>query len=204
MTQRVDENAVVAAVRAAESRTSGQIICVLARQSSDPAAFVMLYAAALALIAPWPLLEWTQASAQLVFAAQIGVFVLVLAALRWTPLGVALTPRVVKRRQAYGVALEQFFARGLGRTRSRAGVLIFVSIAEHYARIIADHALDDRISDRDWRAAVEEMTAHLREGRVTEGFVSAIIRSADLLARAAPPDGGDGGNELPDNLVRLN
>ena len=46
------------------------------------------------------------------------------------------------------------------------------------------------------------MTAHLREGRVTEGFVDALTRCGDLLARAAPPDGG--GNELPDDLIRLN
>ncbi len=119
----------------------------------------------------------------------------------WTPLGVVLIPRALKRRQAFAAALEQFFARGLGNTRSRAGVLIFVSLAEHYARIIADRALDDRISETDWRGAVEEMTAHLHEGRVTEGFVDAVARCGDLLARAAPPDGG--GNELPDNLVRL-
>jgi putative membrane protein len=114
---------------------------------------------------------------------------------------VFLTPRAIKRRQAFAAALEQFFARGLGKTRSQAGVLIFVSLAEHYARIIADRALDDRNSERDWRGAVEEMTAHLREGRVTEGFVDALARCGDLLARAAPPDGE--GDELPDNLIRL-
>jgi putative membrane protein len=201
MAAKVDENAIIAAVRAAESRTSAQIVCVLARRSCDPSAFVVLYAAALALVAPWPLLEWTQTPAQVVFAIQTGVFAAALGLLGWTPLGVFLTPRAIKRRQAFAAALEQFFARGLGKTRSRAGVLIFVSLAEHYARIIADHALDDRISERDWRGAVEEMTAHLREGRVTEGFVDALARCGDLLARAAPPDGG--GDELPDNLIRL-
>ncbi|MGO8739037.1 TPM domain-containing protein [Rhodoblastus sp.] len=202
MSAKVDENAIIAAVRAAESRTSGQIVCVLARRSCDPSAFVVLYAAALALITPWPLLQWTQTPAQVVFAIQTGVFVIALLLLGWTRLGVLLTPRTLKRRQAFAAALEQFFTRSLGKTRSRAGVLIYVSQAEHYARIIADRALDDRISEKDWRGAVEEMTAHLREGRVTEGFVDAVARCGDLLARAAPPDGG--GNDLPDNLIRLN
>ena len=35
MKAQADENAIVAAVRAAEARTSGQIVCVLARRSSD-------------------------------------------------------------------------------------------------------------------------------------------------------------------------
>lgn len=202
MPESVDENAIIAAVRAAESRTSGQIVCVLARQSCDPAAFVALYASAVALLAPWPLLEWTRMSAQFVFATQIALFIVVFLTLGWTPLGVTLTPRNVRRRQAYRTALEQFFARALAKTRSRAGVLIFVSLTEHYARIIADHDLDDRISEIDWRAVVEELTRNLGEGRVTEGFVDAVVRCGDLLARAAPPDGG--GNELPDRLVRLN
>ena len=41
------------------------------------------------------------------------------------------------------------------------------------------------------------MTAHLRAHQVTEGFVDAVKRGGDILARAAPPDGG--GNELPDD-----
>jgi uncharacterized membrane protein len=45
------------------------------------------------------------------------------------------------------------------------------------------------------------MTAHLHEGRITEAFVAAVARCGDLLARAVPPDGG--GNDLPDELVRL-
>jgi putative membrane protein len=201
MRAEADENAIIAAVRAAEARSAGQIVCVLARRASDPSAFVTLYAAALAFLAPWPLLVWTSLSAQQVFAAQIGVFVALLALLGWTPLGIALTPRHFKRRQAFRTALEQFFERGIGRTRNRAGVLIFVSLAEHYVRIIADKALDDRISEKDWRTAVEELTAHLRNGEITEGMVAAILRVGDLLERASPPDGGS--NDLPDALVRL-
>jgi putative membrane protein len=197
-----DENAIIAAVRAAETRTRGQIVCVLARQSCDPAAFVALYAAALALVTPWPLLESTQLSAQVVFAIQIVVFILAFVVLGWTRLGVALTPRAVKRRHAYRRALEQFFVCGLRRTRSRAGVLIFVSLAEHYARIVADEGFDGKVSEEEWRVAIEDMTACLHEGRVTEGFVAAIMRCGDLMAREAPPDGG--GNDLPDALVRLN
>lgn len=201
MRNHADEKAIVAAVRAAEARTSGQIVCVLARRSCNPAAYVTLYAAALALMAPWPLLEWTQLSAQTIFAAQIGVFAIAFAALGGTPLGVALTPRKVRRRQAYGAARDQFLARGLARTRGGAGVLIFVSIAEHYASIVADEALDGKISEREWRVVVDELTGHLREGRITEGFVAAVARCGDLLAGVAPPDGG--GNDLPDELVRL-
>jgi uncharacterized membrane protein len=41
----------------------------------------------------------------------------------------------------------------------------------------------------------------LRAHQVTEGFLDAIKRTGDLLARSAPPDGG--ANDLPDRLVRI-
>ncbi len=200
MRKHADEAAIVAAVQAAEARTSGQIVCVLARQSCDTGAVSALYAAAVALIAPWPLLVFTQISAQRIFAFQVFLFVTAFLLLGWTRLGLALTPRHEQRRQAFRAAVEQFFTRGMTRTRHRAGVLIFVSLAERYARIIADDGLTGKISEAEWQRAMSELTAHLRENRITEGFVAAVDRTGALLARAAPPDGG--GNDLPDALVR--
>ena len=197
----VDEDAIVAAVRAAEARTSGQIVCVLAQRSSEIGGETPLLAAALALLTPWPLLAFTQLPAQHIFAVQVAVFAAALMLFAWTHLGLALMPRFLKRRQAFRVAAEQFYIRGMTRTRHRAGVLIFVSLAEHYARIIADDGLTGKITEVEWQETVNELTAHLRDHQVTEGFLDAIKRTGDLLARSAPPDGG--ANDLPDRLVRI-
>lgn len=197
----VDEAAIVAVVKAVEAKTSGQIVCALASQSTDAGAASALYAATLALLIPWPLLAATQMPAQRIFAVQLGVFLVALLLLGWTRLGVLLVSRHEQRRQAFRVAIEQFHIRGLARTHSRAGVLIFVSLAERYARIIADEGLSGKISEEEWRLVMDSMTGHLRDGRLTEAFVGAIEASGVLLARAAPPDGA--GNELPDGLVRL-
>ena len=197
----VDEDAIVGAVRAAEARTSGQIVCVLAQRSSEINGETTILAAALALLTPWPLLAFTQIPAQHIFAIQVAVFAAALLLFTITHLGLALTPRFLKRRQAFRVAAEQFYIRGMTRTRHRAGVLIFVSLAEHYARIIADDGLTGKITESEWQDTVNELTSHLRAHQVTEGFLDAIKRTGDLLARSAPPDGGS--NDLPDRLVRI-
>ncbi|WP_294539268.1 TPM domain-containing protein [uncultured Rhodoblastus sp.] len=201
MREALDEAAIVAAVQAAERRTSGQIVCVFARRTCELGFPATLYAATLALIAPWPLLAFTQLSAQRIFAVQAALFIVALLLLNWTWLGLALTPRGLQRRQAFRVAAEQFFTLGMTRTRHRTGVLIFVSMAEHYARIIADDGLTGKIAEAEWRAAIDEMVDWLRVGRVNEAFILAVNRTGELLARAAPPDGG--GNDLPDRLVRI-
>ena len=62
-----DHEAVSAAIQQAEKRTSGQIVCVLAHASSDYAHIPILWATALALIAPWPLINFTPWSVQRIF-----------------------------------------------------------------------------------------------------------------------------------------
>jgi putative membrane protein len=110
----------------------------------------------------------------------------------------ALVPRAVRRARAHRAAVEQFFARGLTRTKDRTGVLIFVSLAERYARIVADEGIASKVKNAEWQAAVDALTAHFRDGRLVEGFVAAIERCGAVLAAHAPPHGA--GDELPDRI----
>jgi putative membrane protein len=160
-----------------------------------------LYAALVALLVPWPLISFTQLPTPIILAIQSAVFAALLLLFSVAPLTTALVPSRVKRRNGFRAATEQFYARGLSRTRHRAGVLIYVSLAEHYARILADEGLNDKIVEAQWRPIVEELVAHLRVGRIADGFVVATQATGALLARAAPPD--DGPNELPDRLIVL-
>ncbi len=104
----------------------------------------------------------------------------------------------VQRARAHRAALEQFVVRGISRTKNRTGVLIFVSLAEHYARIIADEGIAAKVHNAEWQAAIDALTAHMRDGRIAAGFTAAIERCGAVLAAHAPPDGS--ANELPDRL----
>jgi len=193
-----DHEAVTAAIHEAEKRTSGQIVCVLARASSDYAHIPILWASALALIAPWPMIVLTPWSVQRIFLIQIVVFLVAALAFSWMPLRLALVPRAVKRSRAHSAALEQFVVRHVAHTRNRTGVLIFVSLAERYARIIADDGIAQKVHAPEWQGAIDVLVSHVRAGRVAAGFVAAIERCGAVLATHAPPDGS--ANELPDRL----
>ena len=190
--------AVADAIRAAERRTCGQIVCVLARSSSDYTHVPILWASALALITPWPLILFTPWSAQRIFLVQLAVFIVAGLIFSLTPLRLVLVPRALQRAQAHRTALEQFFIRRVSNTRNRAGVLIYVSLAEHYARIIPDQGIAEKVPKAEWQAAIDAMIAHMRTGDIAAGFIAAIERCGDVLAVHAPPDGS--ANELPDRL----
>jgi putative membrane protein len=194
-----DHIAISTAIHAAERRTSGQIVCVFVRSSSDYVHIPLLWASVLALCLPWPLIYLTQWSVQRIFLLQIVLF-LVVAVLAYLsmPLRLALVPRPVQRARAHRAVLEQFLLRGITRTKNRTGVLIFVSLAEHYARIIADDGIARKVHHSEWQAAVDALTARMRDDQIAAGFIAAIERCGDVLATHAPPDGSS--NELPDRL----
>ena len=108
-------------------------------------------------------------------------------------------PRAARRAAAYRAATDQFVARGIARKKDRAGVLIFVSLAERYARIIADEGIAARVAQPEWQSAVDALIAHMRDGRISEGFVAAIERCGNVLATHFPA-GQAKRDELPDRI----
>jgi putative membrane protein len=193
-----DHEAVSAAIRDAEKKTSGQIVCVLARSSSGYGYIPILWASVLALLTPWPLIYFTPWSVQRIFLLQLVVFLIVGVVSSFTPLRLLLVPRAIKRARAHREALEQFVVRGITRTKNRTGVLIFVSLAERYARIIADEGIAAKVPNNEWQEAVDSLTAHMRDGHIAAGFTAAVERCGAVLATHAPADGSP--NELPDRL----
>jgi putative membrane protein len=184
-----DRSRIAAAIRAAEARTSGEIVCVLARTSSDATALPVVLAALAALALPWLLVALTEMSVHRILVLQIAVFFVLAAVLCLPRVRVALLPRAARRHVAHRAAMEQFTIRGIVRKKERTGILIFVSLAERYARIIADEGIAAKVSNAEWKAAIDALVAHMRDGRIAAGFIAAIERCATVLAAHAPPDG---------------
>lgn len=194
-----DRDRITAAIRDVETKTSGEIVCVLADQSADSGALPILLAAIAALVTPWLLVAFTTLSVTSILSLQVLVFVGVAILLCLPPVRVALIPRRARREMAFRVATEQFFTRGVSRKEERSGILIFVSLAEHYARIIADDGVSERVPQSHWQGAVDALIAHVREGRVADGFIAAIGMCSTVLVEHYPSS-ESGPNELPDRI----
>ena len=194
-----DRDRITAAIRAVEARTTGEIVCVLAEQSADSGGLPILLSALAALALPWILVAFTALPVVAILSWQVVVF-LALALLLCLPrLRVALIPRRARRAMAFRVATEQFYTRSVSRKRDRSGILIFVSLAEHYARIIADDGIDARVPHEHWQGAVDALIGCAREDRVADGFLAAIEMCGEVLAEHFPSTDGSV-NELPDRI----
>jgi putative membrane protein len=194
-----DHARITAAIRAAEAKTSGEIVCVLARSSAEMPILQLLIAAALALALPWALVAFTGMTVYLILSLQVLAFLLLLLLLSIPRVRIMLIPRRTRRVAAHRVAREQFLARGLARKKDRSGVLIFVSLAERYARIIADEGIAARVPQSQWQEAIDALIVHMRDGRIADGFIVAIESSGSQLA-AHFPRTETTRDELPDRI----
>jgi putative membrane protein len=194
-----DRKRISAAIHAAERKTSGEIVCVLAEKSSGATALPIFIAAVIALALPWLLVAMTAMPVFRILTLQIVTFFAAAGLLCLPSVRVALIPRAARRAIAHRAALEQFAARGVANTAERTGIMIYVSIAERYARIIADTGISAHVAQSEWQGAIDALVAHMRDGRIADGFITAIEKCGDALARHFPrteasPD------ELPDRI----
>jgi putative membrane protein len=198
-----DRAKILDAVKRAEQRTSAELVTVIARSSDTYLVVPLLIAAAAALILPgilW-LLDLAYGFGTL-YVIQLVTFAVLALLLQWQEIAVRLVPSRIKEARAERRAREQFLLRGLHRTATRAGVLLFVSVREHHVEIIADEGIAARVPQDTWDAIVAAFTGRVRQGDVAGGFVAAIDAIAAILAQHFPR-APDDRNELPDRLVEL-
>jgi len=190
------------AIRTAESRTAGEIFCVVARHSSDYRLVPIAWAATSALFAPLPFIYLTMWSAATIYLLQLIAFVLIATALSHPKLRFHIVPRRAKHDRAHAEAMRQFFAQGLDKTEHRTGVLIFASTAERYAEIVADAGINEKVEPQVWDDAVNALVTAIRADRPADGFIAAIEQCGAVLAAHFPP-GALKRDELPDKLLEI-
>jgi len=190
------------AIKAAEATTAGEIVCVLARASSDYMSYATAWSALIALIAPWLLIALTSFSVYEILLAQVVIFVALFLILSESSLSRVLVPRRARRVHAHRAAMEQFVIRRMTRKQNRAGVLIFVSLAERYARIVADDGIASKVHQSVWQDAIDALLERAGAGEVVEGLVMAVEKCGKVLAEHFPPERDDR-DELPDRVYLI-
>ena len=197
-----DHERIANAIHSAEATTSGEIVCVLAQTSCRETALPILIAAIFALILPWFFTAFSTMTVHRILSIQVLAFLALLVILCLPRIRVALMPRKARRAVAHRVAMEQFTSRGVGRKNDGSGILIFVSLAERYVRIIASDAIAARVPQSQWQAAVDALVSHMRNDRIADGFITAINMSGNELARHFPRT-ATSKHALPDRLYLI-
>lgn len=191
------------AIGEAERKTTGEFVTVIAARSADYLYLPTLAAAGIVLLlSGGVLLLPLDPRIDLFYAGQVTAFMILALAFRWPPLKMALVPRSVQEERARRHAHQLFLDLGLSSTKDRTGVLLFVSVAEHYVEIIADRGVQEHADSAVWDGIVADFTAKVRAGRVADGFIDSIAACTAVMAEHHPWHPGDV-NELPNRLIEI-
>lgn len=217
-----DHKRVSDAVALAESHTSGEIVTVVADRSDGYSDVMFAWAAlvaftALAVFAFIPQFylgliesvlggwnhEWTDREILgIATAIAIVKFVATWAILHWQPLRFLLVPPPIKTSRALARAIDLFKVGAERRTHGRTGILIYLSMREHRAEIVADEAIASKVPPETWGEAMAAMLPHIEAGRCADGMIAAVQQVGKVLAQHFPR-AEDDQNELPDRLIEL-
>lgn len=213
---------VAAAVSAAEANTAGEIVTILAGRSDEYRDVALAWAALAGLLALCALAlapqfylhlydrltgAWVQewAPGQVLGLAALIVTIKFAAAwlvLLWRPLRLALVPAPIRHARVRARAVTCFRVGAERRTTGHTGILIYLSLAEHRAEIVADAAIAARVAPEVWGAAMAAMLTELKAGRMADGLIAAVERVGAVLAEHFPR-AADDVNELPNRLIEV-
>ncbi|PNG25919.1 TPM domain-containing protein [Methylocella silvestris] len=187
-----DQARINAAIAAAAPKTKGEIFCVLTPSSEEYAIYGLAWSALAALALAVLLAATTHLAPLPLVLIQIFVCAALYILLSVFGLAPRLAPYVhVRHEHAHRYAMEQFICHGLTRKQNPAGVLIFVSLAENYARVIASEGIAEKVDKPLWGGALNSLSQGMRGGDLATGFVEAIEQCGALLAEHFPAEKGD-------------
>ena len=198
-----EKQKISAAIRNVEAGTQGELLCVITSASNDYRYLPLFWSVLVTLLVPaviWMSGVWWNAWE--IYFAQIAVFLVVMTAFQWGPVKMRLIPKHAQIMHAARRAREQFYAQGLHRTRERTGVLLFVSVAEHFVEILADEGIHTKVAPGTWDSIVAAFVDNVRQQRTAQGFLQAIEACGTILQEHFPAR-VDNPDELPNRLIEV-
>lgn len=205
-----DKDRLAVAVKAAEERTSGEIVPYVVAQSDTypeawlrsgiSAAFIVLFIFSLIGLGTDLWLPVGIAEVSLIALAAFalaGLAATYIPALKRLFIPTTILQQRVDERAALAFLDEEVFS-----TRDRTGILLFISLFERRVRVLGDAGINAKVEQSEWDDVTRLIVEAMKAGLPADGMLQAIDRCGQLLERRGVEIRPDDTNEL-DNTVRF-
>jgi len=195
---KVDAKAIENALKAAEQKTSAEILPVIARRSTYPGHirlvlflfllmlffFIEIY---FGLIHWWLWLSPVAAGMLAYLLSELYLFE-------------KFFSSKDHKQQMHNHAKLMFFEQGLHKTEKGTGILLFISLKEHFAVVLADEAIAKKVPANVWDEVIKQLVVVARKEDITAGLCEAIKLCGEIAASHFPASPNDK-NEIHNRLI---
>ena len=182
-----DKKAVAEAIAKAEQITSAELVAVVAPASDAYQSHLQLYGLIIgSSIATFLWAEKIMSAFPLLFAIQLAVMALFsfVPWLRYHMLW--LVPKRTRYHRAAHRAYEEYLAVSQHVSADAPIVLLYISLAEHYAHIVTSRSVREKIPTTQWNIIINNVIATIPAEGIESACSKAISHAAELLAPAFP------------------
>jgi len=188
-------------IESVEKETSGELVPVIAKKSSNYATVEMTNAFIFAylfmfidfgvhgLLHPLNILFDTVVAVLLiVFLFRFGFFKRI------------LIPKKLMAHKVHSAAMMSFYRNGVYKTKNKTGILIYVSLAERMVVVIGDEGIHSKVGDEAWKDVISIIINGIKTKKLEQGLVDGIESCRGLLKEHFPADVDDK-DELSNKVV---
>ncbi|QHS62255.1 TPM domain-containing protein [Chitinophaga agri] len=97
-------------------------------------------------------------------------------------------------------AKEIFLRLGMGNTKRRNGVILYIALKDRQFAILGDKGIHEKVGSAFWVKEAELLVSHFSRNELIAGIDTCIREIGESLCRYFPFEGDDE-NELPDDIV---
>jgi putative membrane protein len=190
-----------AAIVAIEARTAVEVVVAVRRRAARHVVTSLGLGAACGLVSF--VVMWFSPQIYDVWTMPIDIAVTVLLGAGMcaavAPLRRVLTPTRFLTESAERAARETFAALGIGNTRGRTGLLVYVALFERAVVLVPDVGIPEAVGGEALAGIRAALLASV-ERRDLDGFLATLARLGPVCAQALPRQAGDE-NELCDHVA---
>jgi putative membrane protein len=191
-----DLKKITASVTSAERKTSGEIVPMIVRSSISTGHVETI------LFLGWLLFFWTLAVQMQPFIGLVPFWIFQLGAVvlavifAWALHGSTYWQRILTSPHDQAAAVMrraqlEFYQSKIRASHRHTGVLVFVSLLERRAVILADEPVAHQIPTETWEAAIGALVGKVKEGDLAAGMCHAVSAVGAILTEKFPIHIGD-------------
>lgn len=104
-----------------------------------------------------------------------------------------------KRKSVRELAAEEFNKLGIDKTQDAGGILIYLNLKRKEFYILADKAINEKVSQSVWDEVSREMQNNFLHGKFADGIIQSVKKVGNILAEHFPIKPNDK-NELSNRV----